>query len=149
VVTVVGAVDDDDDDVVVSTGSSAPLVQAASRSNESITVTRVARDDQLAQRLEPGETLVAAAGAIVARRRRRASGLPRRGFILAVTDKRLVAFEASTWRVTPLNIITSWSFDDGVRLVPAPLGRARLLLPDRSVVTLAPYGGWTLRRLAT
>jgi hypothetical protein len=98
--------------------------------------------------LEPGETLVAAGGAIVSRRRHRVHGLPRKGFVLAVTDRRIVAFTASTWRATPGVLITSWSFDEGARLVPAALGRARLVLPDRSVVSLSPFGGWSLRPLA-
>jgi hypothetical protein len=97
--------------------------------------------------LEPGEKFVAAAGAIVTRRRRRAGGLPRRGFVLAATDRRLIAFAASTWRAAPGEILASWSYDEGARLVPAALGRARLVLPDRSIVLLSPFGGWSLRPL--
>jgi hypothetical protein len=98
--------------------------------------------------LEPGETLFDAAGAIVGRRRRRGGPLPKGAFILAVTDRRLVAFAAAAWRLAPGDVITSWRYDDGARLGRAPLGRVRLVLPDRSVVTLSPFGG-SLGRLAT
>jgi hypothetical protein len=109
----------------------------------------VARDyASLQAALEPGESLRAAAGAIVSRRRRRRDALPRRGFVLAVTDRRLVVFTASTWRATPGEVVTSWTYDEGARLVPAALGRARLVLPDRSIVMLSPFGGWSLRPLA-
>jgi hypothetical protein len=152
-------------DVVVCAVRSVPLLPHAANATSTSTsaalsfmqtgfcplayVRAVARyDDSLAQRLEPGESLLAAAGAIVSRRRRRSGVLPRKGFVLAVTDRRLVVFAASTWRVEPGEIIASWTKHEGARLVPAALGRARLVLPDRSVVTLAPFGGWSLRRLA-
>jgi hypothetical protein len=102
----------------------------------------------LAERLESGELLIDAAGAIVSRRRRRGGYLPKGAFILAVTDRRVVLFAATAWRLNPGIVITSWSFDDGVRLVRAPFGRLRVVLPDRSVLTLAPFGGWSLMRLA-
>ncbi|HVV36087.1 MAG TPA: hypothetical protein VHC63_05740 [Acidimicrobiales bacterium] len=108
----------------------------------------MSRYAELAERLEPGERLMAAAGAIVNRRRRRGGALPHGAFVLAVTDRRLVAFAGSPWRVHPGALLASWAYDEGARLVAAPLGRARLVLPDRSVVTLGPYGRWSLRPLA-
>jgi hypothetical protein len=99
--------------------------------------------------LEPGENLRDAAGAIVGRRRRRGGRLPKGAFILAVTDQRLVAFATTAWRLEPGDVVTCWRYDDGARLGRAPFGRLRLVLPDRSVVTLAPFGGWSLGRLAT
>ena len=98
--------------------------------------------------LEPGETLRAWAGAIASRRRRRGRDVPSRGFVLVVTDRRLIAVGASTWLARPTGIVlTSWAYDDGATLSPARFGRARLVLPDRTVVTLAPFGGWSLKRL--
>jgi len=67
--------------------------------------------------------------------------------VIGVTDQRVLIWRASTWLARPLNVVTSWSFNDGVTVAAAPLGRLRLLLPDRSIVTLRPYGGRSLHDL--
>jgi hypothetical protein len=105
--------------------------------------------DVISARLDPGESLVVAAGVIATgRRRRRSSGVPTRGFILAVTDRRLVALRASTWRARPGEVLDAWTFDEGAVLARGMFGRIRLVLPDRSVITLAPFGTWSVRHLA-
>jgi hypothetical protein len=102
--------------------------------------------------LDNGEELRAADRVIVrARRRRRPSDMPRAGFVLAVTDKRLIAFTGSRWLTRPQRVVASWPFVEGYKLAPASalsLGRVHLVLPDRSVVTLAPFGGRSLAHLA-
>ena len=89
--------------------------------------------------LDPGETLLDA-DRVIAARRRSARQVPSVGFVLAVTDRRLVALKASPWLARPTSVLTSWDYDEGATLAAAPLGRLRLVLPDRTVVTLRPLG---------
>ncbi len=98
--------------------------------------------------MDPGETLFDADRVIVGGRRRRPRGLPRGGFILAVTNRRFIALAASRWLAHPGEVLTTWSYDEGYALASAPFGRVHLVLPDRSVVTLRPYGGRRISHLA-
>lgn len=97
--------------------------------------------------LEPGEEL-RDAERVLALRRRSVTQVPRVGFVLAVTDRRLVALKASPLLARPQRVITSWTYADGATLAPAALGRLRLVLPDRTVVTLRPYGPRSVSHLA-
>jgi len=87
--------------------------------------------------LESGEVLLAADRAVAPRRRRATRALPRSGFVIGITNHRILIWRGSTWLTR-----------DGAALGAAPLGRVHLLLPDRTVVSLRPYGGRTLRHLA-
>ena len=98
--------------------------------------------------LEDGETLLDADRVTVSRRRRVPRALPQRAFILGVTERRIVAWRASTWLARPLEIAASWNHSEGVALSSAPLGRLHFLLPDRTIITLRPYGGRNIKRLA-
>ena len=97
--------------------------------------------------LEPDEALHNA-DRVIAARRRSARQVPPVGFVLAVTDRRLVALKASTWLARPVAVLTSWDYDEGATLAAAPLGRLRLVLPDRSIVTLRPLGLRSVSHLA-
>lgn len=103
--------------------------------------------DTLASLLEPGETLLDA-DRVLPRRRTQSTRVPRAGFVLVVTDRRFVAVSATTWLARPRAVVTSWAYDDGATLTPAGLGRVRLVLPDRSIVTLRPYGPRSVTHLA-
>ncbi len=98
--------------------------------------------------LDAGEQLRDADRVIVTGRGKRSRAVPRRGFVLAVTDRRIVAFSASTWLARPGQVIAAWAYADGAALSRAPLGRVRLVLPDRSIVTLASYGLRSVSHLA-
>ncbi len=98
--------------------------------------------------LGPGEQLLDADRVRVSRPRRSPRSLPRGGFILGVTDRRIAMWTASTWLARPEALAISWSYDEGIVLARAPLGRLRLLLPDRTIVTLNSYGSWSIRHLA-
>jgi hypothetical protein len=97
--------------------------------------------------LEPGETL-RDADRVIAAHRRSVRHVPRVGFVLAVTDRRLVALKASAWLARPERVVMSWAYDDGARLASAAMGRLRLVLPDRSVVTLRAFGLHRITHLA-
>ena len=109
-------------------------------------------EDALRTLLEPGEELRGAERVILgARDRRKQRNLPRSGFVLVVTDERVIAAEASFWLARPGLVIASWRYDEGAKLAPAGVwlwGRLRLLLPDRSVITLRPYGLRAIAHLA-
>jgi hypothetical protein len=99
--------------------------------------------------LEPGEELRGAERVIVAglaRRRRR--DFPRSGFVLAVTDRRVISVAASRWLARPGLALASWRWEEGVALRASRLGRLHLVLPDRSVVTLRPFGLRSIAHLA-
>ena len=104
--------------------------------------------DDLERGLEPGEQLRDADRVRVSRPRRIPRPLPPGGFILGVTDRRLVVWNATTWLTRPLDIATSWYHEEGVALSRGTLGRLHLLLPDRTIVTLRAYGSWSVRHLA-
>ncbi|HUR76391.1 MAG TPA: hypothetical protein VMZ22_00455 [Acidimicrobiales bacterium] len=107
--------------------------------------------DALEAALDDGEELVAAERVIApGRRRRRPRDFPRGGFVFVVTNRRYIALEASRWLARPGPVIASWPFEAGYALgagSPWTSGRVHLVLPDRSVVTLAPYGGRSLGHL--
>ncbi len=104
----------------------------------------------IALALEQGEQLVDADRVIATQRRRaRGTSVPRVGFVLVVTDRRLVALKASRGLARPGRVIADWTYDSGASLASAPLGRVRLVLPDRTVVTLRPYGPRSVAHLAT
>ncbi|MBA2355797.1 MAG: hypothetical protein H0V80_14160 [Acidobacteria bacterium] len=104
--------------------------------------------EALESALEHDETLRGAERVMATNRRRASRSLPRGGFVIGVTDRRIVIWRSSTWLSRPLDVATSWTFHEGVALAAAPLGRLRLLLPDRSIVTLRRFGGRSLRHLA-
>ncbi len=104
--------------------------------------------EALESALEDGETLHGAERVVAAKRRRPDRRLPRGGFVIGVTDRRIVIWRSSTWLSRPLDVVRSWSLHEGVTLSAAPLGRLHLLLPDRSVVTLRSFGGRSIRPLA-
>lgn len=87
---------------------------------------------------------------VIATGRRRLGGsvVPRTGFVLAVTDGALVALRASPWLARPGAPIATWELDAGARVARSRLGRLHLVLPDRTVVTLRPYGFGRIAHLA-
>jgi hypothetical protein len=97
--------------------------------------------------LAPGELLLDADRVQVTSLRRVPRVLPGRSFILGVTNRRIVVWNASTWLARPRSFATAWPFEEGVALSNAPLGRLHLLLPDRTIVTLRSYGSWSIRHL--
>lgn len=101
--------------------------------------------------LEDGETLRAADRVITTGRRRRPANMPRTGFVLVVTDRRLIALAASRWMARPRHLLESWRYEDGYKLAAGArwtFGRVHLVLPDRNVITLRPFGGRRLNHLA-
>ncbi len=97
--------------------------------------------------LDDDERLVDA-DRVIASRRRSVRHVPRVGFVLAVTDRRLVALKASPLLARPQHVLASWTYDEGAALSPARLGRVQLVLPDRYVVTLRPFGPRSVTHLA-
>ena len=101
--------------------------------------------------LEDGETLRAAERVIATGRRRASRDVPKYGFVLVVTDRRLIALAASRWLARPGPVVESWPYAAGYKLAARSrwtFGRIHLLLPNRNVVTLRPYGGRRLNHLA-
>lgn len=95
-----------------------------------------------------GQPVLAAERVIKSARRRGHQHVPATGFILAVTATELVALRASPFLSRPRHVFARWRFDEGTTLVAAPLGRLRLVMPDRSVITLRPYGTRSVTHLA-
>jgi hypothetical protein len=109
-------------------------------------------EDELLALLDAGEELWGAERVMVAGRARRTAphGLPRGGFVLVVTSRRVLALSASRWLARPGQVVAAWTYDEGIKLTPgsAVLDRLRMVMPDRSIVTLRPYGVRTIRHLA-
>jgi hypothetical protein len=90
-------------------------------------------------------------GAAVRAARKRGVNLPGRGFVLVVTDRRVVVLTSSTWLARPVAEATAFprtrvvSIVAGARVGPS---RVRVLLDDGTLLVLRPYGGRRIDHLA-
>jgi hypothetical protein len=89
-------------------------------------------------------------GAALRAARKREVDLPGRGFVLAVTDRRIVVWRATPWLARPEDVALSWprarvvSVRSGRRMV----SRLSVLLDDGTLLVLRPYGGRRIDHLA-
>jgi len=83
--------------------------------------------------------------------RQRNVDLPARGFVLAITDRRVLVWRATTWLARPAEVVLSWP---RARVVSVRAGRRvgtsrlHVLLDDGTLLVLRPYGSRRIDHLA-